>query len=97
MACLSLEVPGALVFHMDIVSSSQKAHKATAQTPSHRAHSNMQGRKVQCCRMTSKGDDLVPAIRGLHEEGVEPRLGRWLGCMDGGDQGRIPGKETGMS
>lgn len=47
--------------------------------------------------MTSKGDDLVPAIRGLHEEGVEPRLGRWLGCMDGGDQGRIPGKETGMS
>ena len=36
MAYLSLEFSGALVFHVGIISSSQKAHKVTAEMSPHR-------------------------------------------------------------
>lgn len=37
MACLSLEFSGALVFHVGIINSSQKAHEVTAETSPHDA------------------------------------------------------------
>ena len=61
MACLSLEFSGALVFHVDIINSSQKAHEVTADVPT-RCTAAMQARKQQHCCMSSRRDGF-PALQ----------------------------------